>query len=320
VGTYGVDPNHLFLINNGDGSFQDATEKNAYDLKDAGMVTSSIWADMDGDSKKDLITVSEWGTANVYKNSGRRLTKMATSLDSLSGWWNAVEAADLDNDGDNDLILGNQGSNLHYTPSPENPMKIWINDYDNNGTLEQIVTQSKDGKDYPIHQKQEMTEQISVLKKQNIKASVYATKTIDELFPADIFENSIMRQAIVSESLIAINEGGGKFTIKKLPSRVQLSCICGIACADINQDGNLDLIMGGNNFEFKPQYSRLDANYGTVLLGDGKMNFKWLDYNTSGFAIREEIKHLKSFKDSKGKTFLVTAINDNKPKIYAIDD
>ena len=320
VGTYGVDPNHLFLINNGDGTFQDATEKNAYDLKDAGMVTSSIWADMDGDSKKDLITVSEWGTANVYKNSGRRLTKMATSLDSLSGWWNAVEAADLDNDGDNDLILGNQGSNLHYTPSPENPMKIWINDYDNNGTLEQIVTQSKDGKDYPIHQKQEMTAQISVLKKQNIKASVYATKTIGELFPADIFENSIMRQATVSESLIAINEGGGKFTIKKLPSRVQLSCICGIACADINQDGNLDLIMGGNNFEFKPQYSRLDANYGNVLLGDGKMNFKWLDYNTSGFAIREEIKHLKSFKDSKGKTFLVTAINDNKPKIYAIDD
>jgi len=320
VGSYGIDPNHLFLINNGDGTFQDATEKNAYDLKDAGMVTSSVWADMDGDSKKDLITAAEWGTANVYKNSGRRLTKIATTLDSLPGWWNAVEAADLDSDGDIDLILGNQGSNLHYTPSEKSPMKIWINDYDNNGTLEQIVTQSKNGKDYPIHQKQEMIGQITALKKQNIKASVYATKTIGELFPSDIFENSIMRQARISESIIAINEGGGKFTIKKLPNRVQLSCICGITCADVNQDGHLDLIMGGNNFEFKPQYSRLDANYGNVLLGDGNMDFKWQDYTTSGFSIREEIKHLKQFKDLKGNIYLITAINDTEPKIYAIND
>lgn len=320
VGTYGIDPDHLFLINNGDGTFKNATEKNAYDLKDAGMVTSSLWADMDGDSKKDLVTVSEWGTTNIYKNTGRRLAKIKTSLDSLPGWWSAVEAADLDNDGDNDLILGNQGGNLHYNPSIENPMKIWINDYDNNGTLEQIITQSQNGKDYPIHQKQEMIEQIAVLKKQNIKASVYATKTVDELFPAAIFENSIMRQSSISESVIAINEGNGKFTIKKLPNRVQLSCICGITCADVNQDGNLDLIMGGNNFEFKPQYSRLDANYGNVLLGDGKMDFKWQDYSKSGFKIREEIKHLKQFKDAKGKTFIVTAINNSKPKIFALDD
>lgn len=320
VGTYGVDPNHLFLINNGDGTFIDATEKNAYDLKDAGMITNSIWADIDGDGKKDLVTVSEWGTANIYKNSGRRLTKISTSLDSLSGWWNVIEAADLDNDGDNDLILGNQGSNLHYKTSTENPMKMWINDYDNNGTLEQIVTQSRNGKDYPIHQKREMTQQISVLKKQNIKASVYATKTIDELFPAAIFEKSIMRQSSISESVIAINEGNGRFTIKKLPSRVQLSSVCGISCIDVNKDGYLDLIMGGNSFEFKPQYSRLDANFGNVLLGNGKMDFKWQDYTTSGFSVRDEIKHLKQFKDANGKTFIVTAINNNKPKIFALDE
>ncbi|MBU2975362.1 VCBS repeat-containing protein [Zobellia sp. B3R18] len=319
VGTYGVDPDHLFLENEGEGKFIDATERLAYDLKDAGMVTDAVWADIDGDNKKDLLTVSDWGRPNIYKNSGRRLSRLSTSLDSLYGWWNTVEAVDLDKDGDMDIILGNQGTNVPYEADKEHPMKLWINDYDNNGTLEQITTRGFDGKDYPIHQKKELTGQIVSLKKQSLKASEYAKKTIGELFPKEIFDRSIVKEANTMESVIAINEGGGKFTIKKLPSRVQLSCVCGITCTDIDKDGNLDLIMAGNNFEFKPQYSRLDASYGNVLLGDGNLNFKWQDYNTSGFFIRDEVKHLKQFKDKSGKTFLIAAINDSAPKIYALD-
>ncbi len=319
VGTYGVNPEHLFLENKGDGTFTDATERFAYDLKDAGMMTDAIWADMDADGKKDLVTVSEWGRPNIYKSTGRRLGRQSTSLDSLYGWWNTIEAADLDNDGDIDLIMGNQGSNVPYKASSEHPMKMWINDYDNNGTLEQIVTQNYNGKDYPLHQKKELTAQISSLKKQSLKASEYARKAVDELFPESVFKNTIVKKANTMESVIAINEGGGRFTIQKLPARVQLSCVCGISCADVNQDGNLDLIMGGNNFEFKPQFSRLDASYGNVLLGDGKLNFVWQNYDNSGFFIRDEIKHLKQFKDKNGSTFLIAAINDGKPRVYALD-
>ena len=319
VGTYGVDPKHLFLENTGKGTFKDATERFAYDLKDAGLMTDAIWADADGDDKKDLITVSEWGRPNIYKNSGKRLSRLSTSLDSLYGWWNTVEAGDLDNDGDIDFILGNQGSNVPYKASVEHPMKIWINDYDNNGSLEQIVTQSFNGKDYPLHQKKELTGQIVSLKKQSLKASEYAKKTVDELFPASIFKNTIVKQANTMTSVIAINEGGGKFTVKELPARVQLSCVCGISCADINQDGNLDLIMGGNNYEFKPQYSRLDAGFGDVLLGDGKMNFEWQNYTDSGFFIKGEVKHIEKFADKDGKSFLIVAINDGIPKVYALD-
>ncbi|MGB6152294.1 MAG: VCBS repeat-containing protein [Pricia sp.] len=319
VGTYGVDPDHLFLENKGDGTFTDATERFAYDLKDAGMITDATWADVDGDDKKDLITVSEWGRPNIYKNSGRRLGRLSTSLDSLYGWWNTIEAADLDNDGDIDFVIGNQGSNVPYKASVEHPMKIWINDYDNNGTLEQIVTQNFEGKDYPLHQKKELTAQIVSLKKQSLKASEYAKKTVSELFPKSVFKNTIVKQGNTMESVIAINEGGGKFSIKKLPARVQLSCVCGISCTDVDQDGNLDLIMGGNNFEFKPQYSRLDASYGHVLLGDGNLNFEWKDYENSGFFVREEIKHLKQFKDKDGKTFLIAAINDGMPRVFALE-
>jgi hypothetical protein len=180
------------------------------------------------------------------------------------------------------------------------------------------VTRNIDGKDYPIHMKKELTNQMVSLKKQNLKATEYAKKSIDELFPAEIVSKSIIKKTNMGESVVAINEGNGKFSIKKLPDWVQLSCVCGITCTDLNEDGNPDLILGGNNFEFKPQYSRMDANYGSVLLGNGQMDFEWLDYASSGFYVKNEIKHIGQFKDKNDKTFIFTAINDEKPKIYAI--
>jgi hypothetical protein len=320
VGNYGLDPDHLFMENKGDGTFMDATERLAYDTKEAGMVTDAIWVDIDGDKKKDLITVADWGKPIIFKNSSKRMSRIKSTLDSLSGWWNTISAADLDNDGDFDLILGNQGNNVPYSCSKENPMKLWVNDFDNNGTIEQITTRNFEGKDYPIHQKKELTTQMVALKKQNLKASEYAKRTIGELFSGEVFDKSIVKEGTVQESVIAINEGGGEFVIKKLPGRVQLSCVCGITCADLNDDGYLDLIMGGNNFEFKPQYSRLDANFGSILLGNDQLEFEWQNYDESGFLIKDEIKHIEQFKDKNGKRFVIAAINDGKPKVFALDE
>ena len=320
VAIYGVNPTHHFLENNGDGTFQDTTEKVAYEVKNAGMITDAIWKDVDNDGNKDLITVSEWDTPKIFINNGKRLKKQTSVLDDLHGMWNVVEAADLDNDGDLDFIFGNQGSNIMHKPSFENPLKMWVNDFDNNGTIEQIMTKHNQGKDYPIHMKKELTSQLVSLKKQNLKASEYAKKSIDELFPPSIFDKSIMKKSAISETIIAVNDGKGDFTTKKLPSRVQLSCVCGIVCTDVNNDGYLDIVMAGNNFEFKPQYSRLDASYGSVLLGDGNMDFTWQNYNRSGFGIKNEVKHLKTIKDNKGKKYLLAAINNESPKLFLINE
>ncbi|MDC8003001.1 VCBS repeat-containing protein [Aureisphaera galaxeae] len=317
VGIYGVTPKHLFLENNGDGTFTDATQRLAYDTKDLGMVTDAEWIDVDGDNKKDLVTTTDWGGVKVFKNSGRRLSPKATMLDSLTGWWKTVAASDLDQDGDLDLILGNEGNNIHYLPSNDTPMKMFVNDFDNNGTIEQITTLQKNGKDYPIHQKKELTSQMVSLKKQNLKAREYSTRAIDELFAQEIIDRSIVREVNTPESVIAINDGNGNFSIKKLPARVQLSCVCGIACTDVNGDGLTDLIMGGNNFEFKPQYSQLDASYGNILLNKGDFNFEWQDYNTSGFFVKGEMKYLAAFKDKDGNSFYIGAINNGTPKIFA---
>jgi len=315
-GVYGVNPQHLLLLNNGKGDFVDGTERYAYDLKDAGMVTDAKWLDIDGDKKVDLITISEWGAPLVMRNSGRGLNKWNCSLDSLYGWWKVVESADLDGDGDQDLILGNSGLNIPYVGTKEKPMKLWINDFDENGTIEQITTSSYNNGDYPIHMRREITAQMPSLKKQNLKASDYSKRTIHELFKPEVVNNSLVKSVNISESIIAVNEGNGKFTTMKLPDRVQLSCVCGISCADVNNDGIADLIMGGNNFDFKPQFSRQDASYGHVLLGNGKLGFEWQDYSESGFFIRDQIRHLKYFTDKNGGKYMVAAINNEKPKVF----
>lgn len=318
-GVYGIDPQHLFLVNNGDGTFTDGTERYAYDLKSAGMITDAKWVDIDKDEKVDLIVVSEWGTPSIMKNTGRRLSKLTSSLDSLHGWWSALETADLDGDGDDDLILGNIGLNVPYVATLENPMKLWINDFDGNGTIEQITTSHIENGDYPIHMRKELTAQLPSLKKQNLKASDYAKRTIHQLFEAEVISNSIVKTANVSESVVAVNEGNGKFSIIKLPNRVQWSNVSAITCADINHDGNIDLVMGGNNFEMKPQFSRQDASYGHVLIGNGKLDFTWKSYAESGFFLREEIRHLKSFSDNLGNKYIFTAINNGVPRVFMAD-
>ncbi|KAA3620910.1 MAG: CRTAC1 family protein [Flavobacterium sp.] len=317
IGIYGVNPTHTYLENLGDGTFRSKKEAIAA-VTASGMITDATWADIDGDSIKELVTVSDWGSPNIYKIKDNKLQIWQTDLKALNGWWNTILPVDIDKDGDLDFIIGNEGKNLHYKPSEEQRIKMWVNDFDNNGTIEQIITQRLEGRDMPMHQKKEIVTQLVSLKKQNLKASEYATRSIQELFSENIIKNSQVREVNTSATIIAVNNGNGNFTTIELPAQTQLSCVCGITCADVNNDGSLDIIMGGNDFEFKPQFSRLDGNYGSVLLNDGNLNFNWQNYNESGFLVKEEIKHIRQFHDAAGNAYIIVAINDEKPRVFAI--
>jgi hypothetical protein len=227
---------------------------------------------------------------------------------------------DLNNDGKKDLVLGNKGINTPYKPAVANPLKLFVNDFDNNGTIEQIATQSIKSKDLPINLKQELARQIPSIKKKNLSYKDYSTKTFQELFVPEIVSNSIQKTVNIQESIIAINNRNGKFEIKKLPKEVQFSSVNSICALDVNNDGILDLILGGNQYEFKPQFSRLDANYGSVLLGSKNGTFSWLPYEKSGFFIKGEVKKLKVIRDKNKTVSVIAAINDNIPKIFRINE
>ncbi|MGO4904615.1 VCBS repeat-containing protein [Flavobacterium sp. W20_MBD1_R3] len=315
-GVYGIDPKHLLLENDGKGNFTNVTDKKAFKINTVGMITDAIWEDIDNDSKKDLILVGDWTAPMIFKNNGRRLVEFKSNLTDFHGFWNAVSCVDLNNDGKKDLILGNKGTNTNYKATNENLMKLFTNDFDNNGTIEQIATCSIDGKDLPINLKQELARQIPSIKKKNLSYADYSKKTFQELFAKEVVDNSIQKTVNIQESVIAINKGNGKFEIKALPKEVQFSSVNTITTMDVNNDGILDLILGGNQYEFKPQFSRLDANYGSVLLGNKNGTFSWMPYKQSGFFIKGEVKQLKIIKDKNKTVSIIAVVNDNTPKIF----
>lgn len=315
-GVYGIDPKHLVLENDGKGNFANVTDKKAFKINTVGMITDAVWEDIDNDSKKDLILVGDWTAPMIFKNTGRRLAEFKSNLSDYHGFWNAVSCVDLNNDGKKDLILGNKGTNTPYKPTAGSPMKLFVNDFDSNGTIEQIATRSITGKDMPIHLKQELAKQIPSIKKKNLSYADYAKKSFQEIFAQDIVENSIQKTVNIQESVIAVNKGNGKFEIQILPKEVQFSCVNTICTMDVNNDGILDLILGGNQYEFKPQFSRLDANYGSVLLGNKKGTFSWMPYHQSGLFIKGEVKQLKTIQNKNKSISIIAVINNNAPKIF----
>ncbi|WP_348813279.1 VCBS repeat-containing protein [Flavobacterium maritimum] len=315
-GVYGIDPKHLLLENDGKGNFTNTIDKKAFKVNSVGMITDAVWEDIDNDSKKDLILVGEWTAPVIFKNTGRRLAEFKSNLTEYQGFWNSVSCVDLNNDGKRDLILGNKGTNTSYKATKENPMKLFVNDFDSNGTIEQIATRSVDGKDLPISLKQELAKQIPSIKKKNLSYADYSKKTFQELFAQEVVDNSIQKTVNIQESVIAINKGNGKFEIKLLPKEVQFSCVNSICTMDVNNDGILDLILGGNQYEFKPQFSRLDANHGSVLLGSKKGTFSWMPYNQSGFYLKGEVRQLKAIKDKTKAVSIIAVVNNNTPKIF----
>ena len=315
-GVYGIDPKHLLLENDGKGNFTNIIDKKAFKLNSTGMITDAVWEDIDNDSKKDLIVIGDWMAPQIFKNTGRRLAVFKSNLTSYSGFWNSINGVDLNNDGKKDFILGNKGTNTTYKASAKNPMKLFVNDFDSNGTIEQITTRSIEGKDMPINLKQELAKQIPLIKKKNLSYTDYAKKSVQEIFAQDLVSNSLQKNAVIQESVVAINQGNGRFEIKILPKEVQFSSVNTSCAMDVNKDGILDIILGGNQYEFKPQFGRLDANHGSILLGDKKGNFTWLPYANSGFFLTGEVQKIKTIKNKNNTITILTVLNNNTPKLF----
>jgi hypothetical protein len=317
-GLYGIDPTSYIFLNNGKHQFTEIAAKNNPDIAKIGMVCGAVWADVTGDQQKELIIVGEWMTPRIFSFQKDRFVEIKTNLNEMFGWWQTVSIADINNDGKQDLLLGNIGENFYLRPDKNNPVKLWINDYDNNGSLEKIMTQTVKGKDMPVFLKKDMEEQLPVIKKENLKNEIYADKSIQELFSKELLEKAIVKQFNFYKSCIAINNGNGNFSIQPLPAMAQLSCINVFYSLDLNHDSLPDLVTGGNQFGFLPQFERLDASFGDVLINNGKGKFVWQDDAKTGINLRGEMRDIKPIR-IKGKTYLLFLQNNEQPALFQLN-
>ena len=316
---YGMPCDQHILRNEGKGIFMEVTKELAPDLKGLGMVTDAEWTDYDNDGLIDLVVVGEWMPLTLFKNKNNHFTKIPLPAGLLhsNGWWTSLKAEDIDQDGDVDFIAGNVGLNSKFKASSDSSLSLYVNDFDQNGSLEAIYAYQKGGRDYPVPLRQDLVKQINSLKKKFLYYKDYAGKSMEEVFsPEQLKGAKILRSDNLQSSLI-INNGSGSFSISPLPMEAQLAPVYAIEIHDINHDGFKDIILGGNLFSVKPEVGRYDASQGLVLLGSKEGKFIAVQPKNSGLAVDGEIRSIQEL--TIGSTsYLLIARNNDSIKFYKI--
>jgi enediyne biosynthesis protein E4 len=255
---YGYMPASVILENDGKGNFTEATEKIAGKLLNVGMVTDACWADIEKDGWMDLIIVGEWMPVTVFKNVLGKLVKQEpTGLKNTAGWWNCIYATDIDEDGDQDFLLGNWGLNSKLTATAEHPLKLYLADWDNNKEIDPILAVCKNNKYYPFLGKTDLEKRLPYLKKQFLKYQEIAGKTMEEIFSTATVEQSKILQAHTLASSVLLNENDG-LVLKPLPAFLQTAPLFSFATVNTSPQGK-EWIAGGNFYEVLPYEGRYDA-------------------------------------------------------------
>ena len=319
---YGKTPTSYLLINNGKGNgsspqFTDKIKQLAPELQTAGMVTNAIWSDIDNDGDADLIVIGDWMPIQMYQNDKGKLSLIDNDLSEKTGFWQGILANDFDRDGDEDFVVGNIGLNTKFKKNPkQNALRMYVKDIDGNGSVEQILTYNRNDKWFPVATKDELGKQIpSIINKRFTDYSLYAGKTIEDIFYPEQLERAEIKEVNTFESVYLENLGSNKYKLTPLPILAQTSKVMTLFLDDYDGDGIKDVIIGGNFYGSNMYQARYDASYGLILKSDGKGNFKTIIPTKSGLMLEGEVRDIQKITVNKLPYYLV-ARNNNSLQIF----
>ncbi len=287
-GSYGLSPSSFIFINNGKGVFSKLDDPI---LNNFGMVTSAIWLE----KAQMLAVVGEWMPLTFLKWNDGKLVK--SEVAQSNGWWNTLHPADLDGDGDQDLLLGNLGLNTNLKATEKEPLELFIGDFDNNLFTDPILAYYKQGKQYSYFSKDELFSQLVTIRKKFLDYQSFSKSTFQSVFEASQLQKSIHKKAYTLASCWAENRSGGQFVLHTLPLEAQLAPIFAFATTDIDQNGMQDIFAVGNWYDVQPSMGRYDASLGLLLLNQGEGRFHSIEPGESGFVATGEGRDLQILQD-----------------------
>ncbi|WP_285008628.1 VCBS repeat-containing protein [Pedobacter faecalis] len=314
-GRFPETPKSYLLINDGRGKFSDRIKQLAPELEFAGMVTDAAVTDLNGDRKADLIVVGDWMPVTAYINEGGRLKDKTDQYfdKKYSGFWNTLQLADLNGDGRQDLIIGNLGLNSQCKVSDSQPAELLYKDFDDNGAVDPILCFYLMGKSYPYVTRDEMLDQMSVMRPRFPDYKSYSEAGLKEIFTEEELEGVKKLSSNYLKTAFFERTKNGKFALRELPVEAQFSPVFTITPVDYDKDGVKDLILCGNLNQSRLRFGKYDANHGVLLKGIGGGRFRYIPQAESGFKIKGDVRSALMVNNT-----LLLGVNQDKVKAYRL--
>ena len=317
-GRYPETPQSYILINEGNDAsgnprFVDQTTTIAPMLQNIGMVTDAAWYDLNGDKKNELIIVGEWMPIEVFSTENGKLVEVTKHYfaQSYKGLWNKLLLEDFNNDGKTDLLVGNLGLNSQLKASDKEPAELFYKDFDDNGAIDPILCFYIQGKSYPYVTRDELLDQMSMMRTRFADYKSYADATIKEVFTKEELENVNHLEINTLKTLLFFGNSEGKFQEQALPMEAQFSPIFAIESFDFDKDGNKDIVLGGNINRGRLRFGKYDAIHGLLLKGDGRGAFQATSQPQAGLYVQGDVRSMLRIKD-----LLIFGVNQQGIKVF----
>lgn len=314
-GQYPETPQSFLLINDGKGHFKDEAASIAPPLQKIGMVTDAVWIDLNGDKKEELVVVGEWMPVTIFGNSNGKLENKTTAyLDrQYSGWWNKISTGDFNNDGKPDLVIGNQGLNTQCKASDKEPAEMFYKDFDDNGSIDPILCFYIQGKTYPYVTRDELLDQMSIMRTRFTDYKSYSDATLKDIFTEQELSDARQLKVNYLQTACFVSGADGKLHEKKLPIQAQFSPVFTATALDYDEDGKQDVLLCGNINHARLRFGKYDANYGILLKGDGKGGFTYVNQQQSGFNIWGDVRSVININNT-----MLFGINQQQIRAYKL--